>query len=303
MRTLDRAEGKWQGILSALGVPSSVLNGKHQSCPVCGNGKDTYRFNVNHSLGQWFCNYCHGHNKLGLDFVKMFFRVDNKEALDMIDRVLGVGVNETKITKKDPRRLLNYIRKQRRNPDNDVIEYLKKRGLKPTSAISQASLNYWHNGKDYGKFEAMVCRVDNKNGNPETYHITYLKDGAKADLPVDRKLMTPVNTVTGGAIRLFDVARVIGIAEGVETALSCAKMFAMPVWATISANGLENFEVPEFVEKVVIFADNDENYIGQSAAFNCAKRLESQGIKAYVKVSRNNDFNDDLIEFLKNGNK
>lgn len=38
MRTLDLAKGRWSGIFRAIGVPMQALNGKHQQCPVCGQG-------------------------------------------------------------------------------------------------------------------------------------------------------------------------------------------------------------------------------------------------------------------------
>lgn len=297
MRTLDNAKGKWQSILINLGMPSSVLSGKHQSCPVCKNGKDTFRFDPESLLGKWYCGYCYG-QKLGLDLVKDYFRVDTAEALNMIDKALGMGAKEVKIEKKDPRPRLINIWKRMREPSDDVIKYLDSRGLKPTKAVKQVRQNYYHNGKDYGEFECMACMIHDAEGKAQSIHLTYLKDGKKADLPVDKKVMTPVDTITGGAIRLFEAQRVIGIAEGVETALSCAKMNALPVWATVSANGMENFEVPEGVEVVIIFADNDDNYVGQAAAFNCAKRLRGQGIECYVQIPKNKDFNDDLIEWL-----
>ena len=41
--TFDRATGRWREILPAFGMPSSVLNGRNQPCPLCG-GTDRFRF-------------------------------------------------------------------------------------------------------------------------------------------------------------------------------------------------------------------------------------------------------------------
>ena len=47
----------------------------------------------------------------------------------------------------------------------------------------------------------------------------------------------------------------------------------MPVWAAIGAENLANFEaVPESVMRLVIFGDNDRNFVGQEAAYRLAKR-------------------------------
>lgn len=300
MNTLNNARGKWRGILSYLGVPDIALNGKHQPCPVCGQGKDTFRF-ADNSVGQWFCGYCDpsNNNKLGFDMVKMFLSVDNKQALTLIDEALGTRIEVKEEVKRDPRVSLNRVFKLVRDTDNDTAKYLASRGLKPTSATKSATLDYWEDGKKVGSFNTMICRIVDRDNKPQSYHITYLKDGKKANVKVDKKVMTPVDTITGGAIRLMPFTDTLGIAEGIETALSCYKMFNIPTWATVSANGLEMFDPPKGVKNIVIFSDNDGNYTGQAAAYMGAKRLSKLGINVKVRVSKNEDFNDDLMEKIK----
>lgn len=294
MRTLDRAVGKWANILISLGVPSHVVSGKHQQCPICGNGKDTFRFDRRSEIGNWFCGYCPTDRKIGIDFVMCFFRVEMKEALDMLDKVLGVGVQDVRSKKRDPRPLLRSIFRKMGRPKNDVLDYLHSRGLQPTEAIKQARLNYWHDGIDYGEYEAMCSLIHDVNGKAQSVHVTYLKDGKKADLPVVKKVMTPIDTTTGGAIRLMNHRGEIGIAEGIETALSASILYGIPVWATISANGMDKFQVPKGISRVEIFSDNDDNFVGQFSAYSLAKRLISEGINAKVHIPKLRDFNDIL---------
>ena len=294
MRTIDRAIGRWSGILHALNVNSGVLSGKHQACPICGNGKDTFRFDLRSEFGKWYCNYCGG--GLGLDFIKGYFRVENREALNMIDKVIGKGIEPVKIERRDPRPLLRSIWRKLRPASDEVVNYLRSRGLKPLPSIYQATLEYWHDGKSYGEFECMVCKIFNINKEFQSFHITYLKDGRKADLPVDKKVMSPIDTISGASIQLMKPNNTLGIAEGIETALSCYEMFDLPMWASISAGGMEKIEIPESVENVILFADNDDSYTGQASAYLTAKRLKAQGFNAYVQIAKNGDFNDDLMK-------
>ena len=48
----------------------------------------------------------------------------------------------------------------------------------------------------------------------------------------------------------------MGIAEGVETALSAMQMAGMTVWASLGASRLHNVELPPEVEEVHVFVDN-----------------------------------------------
>ena len=232
----------------------------------------------------------------------MFLNIDTADALKRIDEILGNGVEKVVVKeKKSPRRLLNYILSIRREPERDVLSYLKSRGLEPTRAIKQATLTYWHEGKKMGNYEAMVCRIVAHDNKPESFHITYLENGRKAKVPMSKKVMTPMRTITGGAIRLFKPSEILGIAEGVETALSCSKMFKIPVWSVVTANGMENFIPPNGVRKLVIFADNDESFTGQASAYICAKINKARGLDVEVKTSVLGDFNDDLMDLIESG--
>ena len=88
--------------------------------------------------------------------------------------------------------------------------------------------------------------------------------------------------LSGAAIRLTAVSEVLGIAEGLETALAASELFEVPVWSCVSAQGIESFEPPAGVNEIVIFSDNDANFAGQKAAFARAEILTSGAIAAEV---------------------
>ncbi|HHN8425024.1 TPA: primase-helicase zinc-binding domain-containing protein, partial [Morganella morganii] len=69
-----KANGQWQGILSAVGAEVPVNT--HTACPACG-GKDRFRFDDKDGNGTFICNQCGA-----------------GDGLDLVQRVLGVGVTE-----------------------------------------------------------------------------------------------------------------------------------------------------------------------------------------------------------------
>ena len=75
-------------------------------------------------------------------------------------------------------------------------------------------------------------------------------------------------------MRLFEPAEVMGVAEGVETALAASLLHrGMPVWATLTTVNLMKFEPPPVCRKLIIFGDKDEKNAGQVAAYSLAQRL------------------------------
>jgi putative DNA primase/helicase len=136
---------------------------------------------------------------------------------------------------------------------------------------------------------AMIAVVRNREGRADTLHRTFLsRDGdrwVKAQIEKPKKLMPGVRKLKGSAIRLFEVGGVVGIAEGIETALACSKRFQVATWAAISSNIMQSFEPPAGIRCVFIFGDNDINRAGQKAAGKLAERLLSEGYDVKIEIS------------------
>jgi phage/plasmid primase-like uncharacterized protein len=99
----------------------------------------------------------------------------------------------------------------------------------------------------------------------------------------------------GPHVRLTPVAAMLGIAEGIETALAASRLFGIPTWSVLSTYGVETFEPPAEVNHLIIYADHDLNGAGQKAAYALAARLAGT-ITVEVKIpdKPGTDWNDVL---------
>ena len=293
MKARDLAQGKWPGILAQLGIDSRVLNGRHHPCPANGEGEDRFRFADRNGSGNYFCQ-CSDGRKGGIDLVMCCKGIGFAEACREVERVVGVVPVARTETKRDPRPALNRIREMLKPVSFTVSRYLRERGLKPAPALRSARLAYWDGGNRLGVFESMVALISGPDGKPQSYHITYLEGAGKARVPSPRKVMTPVETITGGAIRLYPHAPAMGVAEGIETAIAAHMLTGLPVWAAVSAHGIETFVPPDDVRHLTIFSDNDANFAGQAAAYALARRMQKAGVMCAVQVPEAGDWNDEL---------
>ncbi len=173
-------------------------------------------------------------------------------------------------------------------------KYFHRRGLFFDTAIIRQTdslryhpnLDYFEGEKKIGQFPAMVCAIRDVNGKLITLHRTYLTGGGRKAYVQDVKKMMPVPkglTLTGAAIPLGEpTGGVLGVAEGLETALSVFRITKIPTWSTVNAHMMENFEAPPSVKTVLIWADKDLSHTGEISANILAKRLEAQGIRVFV---------------------
>lgn len=176
-----------------------------------------------------------------------------------------------------------------------VDNYLRARGILlksyPPILKSHPELEYWDSGPDQspllvGKFAAMMAAVSASDGNHVCIHRTYVLDGTKAPVKSPKKLMRPVysGAMSGGAIRLFECGKIIAVAEGIETALAVHAMTGLPVWSTVSADGMRKLILPDPVRELIICADLDESGIGKRAAYALAGRMTRKGLKVQIAI-------------------
>jgi putative DNA primase/helicase len=142
---------------------------------------------------------------------------------------------------------------------------------------------------------ALVALItDVHTREPLSLHRTWIKpDGNKADLEAPRLLLKN-HRKAGGVVRLWPdehVGAVLGIAEGIESALSLAHAVEA-VWSVIDAGNLQNFPVLTGVQQIFIGGDNDP--AGIKAAYSCGNRWAAADREARVLVPEHEgwDLND-----------
>jgi putative DNA primase/helicase len=121
-----------------------------------------------------------------------------------------------------------------------------------------------------------------------------------AGTKLDRKFMKGTRH-KGGVIRLVEDSEVtteLGLAEGTETALSVmtamrrAGRLVLPVWAAMSAGNLAELPLVDGIERLHIFADQDESGVGQKAAETLAKRWREAGREVRIVFPPRGDWNE-----------
>lgn len=291
-RTVERAVGRWRGILTLNGVDDNFLRGKHCPCPICG-GKDRFRFDDKQGSGSWFCTHCGA--GYGMSLLMKLKGWPFKQAADVVDGLVGRVPREVyrqRIAPPEERRVVIWRRgwdgSRALGEDTNGRRYLESRGIR---------FNRVRDLRESTRGNLLALVRDWKD-EPCQLQCTFLVGGCKADRERVR-MFVKLPFPEGAAVRLFPVANTLGIAEGVETALSAAQIFEIPVWAALNTSLLRRWTPPEGVRHVYIFGDNDRNYAGQAAAYYLAQRLAMDqrldvSVSVHIPVQEGFDWNDIL---------
>jgi hypothetical protein len=200
--------------------------------------------------------------------VKCFAGCDNGDIINALRSLGMVGAleprdayrprYETKPIEIDPRKAEAVLRlwKECEPIQGTVAEtYLRNRGIGleiPVSLRFHPELKHGPSGQ---YFPALVAGFQGADRGMNAVHRTFLRpDGSgKADVSKDQQKLA-LGCMRGGAVRLGRAVETMGIAEGVETALSAMELFRVPVWAACGSR-LSDIQFPAEVKRVVIFAD------------------------------------------------
>jgi putative DNA primase/helicase len=306
-RTAEASKGKWRGILLTLGLPEQSLRGKHGPCPLCG-GTDRFRWDNKDGRGTYICNACGAGDgmKLACEFTGKAFPEVAAEIDAMLGNVKPDAAARPSMTDDDRVKILReaWAASKPVQPGDLAHRYLETRGV--AEMIYPKALRFAPAMRDGdGGVRPCLIAMVGVHGAPKfvTMHRTFLRpDGlAKAEMATPRKLM-PGEVPEGACVQLSDyTGGPLGIAEGIETALSASALFSMPVWAAISARLMSKWSPPEGCDEVAVFGDHDPKFGGQAAAYALAHRLAVKNIAVTVHIppTPGEDWNDVLLRGIR----
>jgi Toprim domain len=147
---------------------------------------------------------------------------------------------------------------------------------------------------------AMVALVRNIEADEsQAIHRTAL-DLSGDKIAIDGKDRMALGPISGGAIKLTvdeNVTVALGIAEGIETALSLQRLpewQGSPVWALIFAGGIRKFPLLSGIETLAVAADHDT--AGERATVELAERWQEREVLIFEARADGADLNDIVRE-------
>lgn len=299
MKTVDFVKGRWAEIFAHYNMPP-ITGNKHYKgeCPVC-KSKGSIRIDDKDGSGSWICKCGSGN---GWKLLTLATGKEWQTLAAEIDRVFGNDTSKDVKVEKKPDPGIAVRERFLSMPHlitSDVVEYMHSRGIYkiPRQGVRYSVGEYDDDAKR--KVPCMFAIASNDFGEPIYTHVTYIENGQKAKVPVQKKMRTVREYDGSVAVKLSQPSAVLGIAEGIETALSAEIIYKVPTWSVLNAAIMRKFVAPVGTEALYIFADNDWSGTGLAAAFDCAKKnlLRAGGVgRVHVRWPKTvNDFNDLLM--------
>ena len=306
MKTAEAAKGRWTEILEHYGLPP--ITGKNHykgECPVCG-ARSKFRIDDRDGAGTWICVCGSGDGmkllsltQTGKTFSALCAEVDQLIGNDYRREKIPANSSAAKLRQRAISKFAKLLPLRGTNGEG----YLRQRGINklPSEAIRFCEKQR-HAGRIY---HALYALATDDKGELCYLHRTLLEGDRKAPLGESAKRQKSLQEdnyleyARSVAIRMFPVSSTLGIAEGIETALSCYQIYGVNTWAVMNSNFMKKFRVPAGVKHLIVFADMDKHSTtGQAAAFECAHAnllAKNDLVKVSVRWPDNGDFNDMLM--------
>ncbi len=184
-------------------------------------------------------------------------------------------------------------------PGTPAAAYLAGRGIRTDSPELRFHPRTPHGPHPFTRFRAALIAAVRDETGVVAVHRTFidLRRGSLASPPEPR---CGLGRFGKGAVRLGGTAPVLGLAEGIETALSATSLFGIPCWATLGTERFRLVTLPAEVARLVLFLDNDAG--GRRAETLAREVMGHLTIEVRCPSQLGADWNDVLrIELLKEG--
>lgn len=158
--------------------------------------------------------------------------------------------------------------------------YLEARGIfTPCAQLRYHPCTPVRIGGRLARRPAMIARISDECGTLAIQRC--FLDLPRSKLSMDLK---PARRMLGrpgaGAVRLFAHGEVLGLAEGIETALAASVLLGMPVWAVLGSARFARVRVPANVARIVLLPDADQAGVQAARRARDAFRAERQDNRA-----------------------
>ena len=263
-------------------------------CPVHNGGEDSLSITERHGNAVWYCFAgCDGRD-VGRELEARGVITRTEDPRPRRDRAEEKR-REAQREERTRRWMSGIWRESALGCHRIALEWYAHRGF-PAALV----LPLFEPGTGDLRFHAprewIVAPVRDRNGSIIGLHTTRLGEWVR-----ERRgtaVRRSHGAVAGGAIRLYGTpATHLCVSEGCETAIAfrALGLTNLPVWAAISAGGIERLELPAGVERVTVLADFDG--AGITAFERLRKRLHGQvAVDVYLpRTGHGTDFNDDWL--------
>lgn len=176
-------------------------------------------------------------------------------------------------------------------PGTAAASYLQDRGIHCFSSELRFNARTPHGAVPLTRYRpALVAAVRDDCGFVGI-HRTFLDCRNSCGTPAkDRR--AGLGRLGSGAVRLGGIGSRLGLAEGIETALSVSELFGIKCWSTLGTERFGLVSIPSEVEELHLFLDHDDG--GRRAELLARENFTHLPIKVHIPEREGDDFNDVL---------
>ncbi|QWT16518.1 toprim domain-containing protein (plasmid) [Sphingobium xenophagum] len=192
---------------------------------------------------------------------KCFAGCASTEVLKALDRQGLHDRSPVAVERRAPARDLSGLARslwQNSSPTTGTLAetYLNARGLfAPSPELRFNAKTIVGKGKDRRSLPAMIAAVKNELGLVAV-HRTFLDPSDVLHRPF-RKPKLALGLLGTGSVRFGEPDDVLGLAEGIEDAMSAIDWFQLPVWAVLGAERYAHVAIPPHVRRVIVFGQRN----------------------------------------------